>query len=187
MKPLLAAVSAAVLIALPATGETDSAGTVNAGFGLGQARAVATLDQQASDTLLDKAAEAGKFSTFISAVEAAGVAGALRQPGKYTIFAPTDEAFSKLPDGAMETLMRPENRAQLVALIRMHVVADEAITAEKASGQQFTAHTLNGPVAIDGTDPSSGVWINAVAVDGRDIRASNGVILAIDTLLLPAG
>jgi uncharacterized surface protein with fasciclin (FAS1) repeats len=187
MKPLLAAASAALLIALPAIAETDSAGTVAAGFGLGQARAVAALDPQTSDTLLDKAAEAGKFSTFLSAVEAAGVDDALRQPGKYTIFAPTDEAFAKLPAGAMETLMRPENRAQLIALLRMHVVADEAITAEKAKGQQFTAHTLNGPVAIDGTDPSSVVWVNAVAVDGRDIRASNGVILTIDTLLLPAG
>lgn len=187
MKSLLVAASAALMIALPALAETDAAGTATSGFGLGQARAVAALDPQPSDTLLDKAAEAGKFSTFLSAVEAAGVDAALRQPGKFTIFAPTDAAFAKLPAGAMETLMRPENRAQLVALLRMHVVADEAITAEKASGQQFTAHTLNGPVAIDGTDPSTGVWVNAVAVDGGDIRASNGVILAIDTLLLPSG
>ena len=91
MKSLLAAASAALLIALPAFAETNSAGTVAAGFGLGQARAVAAFDLQTSDTLLDKAAEAGKFSTFLSAVEAAGVDDALRQPGKYTIFAPTDD------------------------------------------------------------------------------------------------
>lgn len=183
MKSLLTAATAALMIALPALAETERAGTL-AGMGLGQARAVAALPE-ASDTVIDKAAQAGKFSTFLSAVEAAGVNETLRMPGKYTIFAPTDAAFAKLPEGAMDKLMRPENRDQLIALLRMHVVADEVITAEKANGQQFTAHTLNGPVAIDGTDPGSGVWVNAVAVDGPGIRASNGVILAIDTLLLP--
>ncbi|WP_366910250.1 fasciclin domain-containing protein [Hyphomonas sp.] len=63
----------------------------------------------------------------------------LRQPGKYTAFAPTDEAFAKLTAGVMETLTRPENRAELIALLRMQVVADEAIIAEKANGQQLMA------------------------------------------------
>lgn len=142
MKSFFAATSAALLIALPAPAETYSTGTVTAGFGLGQSRAVAALDPNTSDTLLGKAAEAGKFSAFLPAVEAAGVDDALRQPGKYTAFAPTDEAFAKLTAGVMETLMRPENRAELIALLRMHLVADEAITAEKANGQQLMARIL---------------------------------------------
>lgn len=184
MKTLFVAASAALMIALPALADSEAAGRMNAGMGLSNARAVAAVSVQPGETLLDKASEAGKFSTLLSAIEAAGVHEALSGPGTYTIFAPTDAAFAKLPAGAMETLMKPENRDQLVALLRMHVVQGEAITADKASGQQFTAETLNGPVAIDGTD---GVWVNAVSVDGPDIRASNGVILAIDTLLLPAG
>ena len=182
MKKLLVAASAALMIALPSLADSETAGSMNAGIGLAKARAVASVAAQPEDTLLDKASEAGKFSTLLSAIEAAGVDEALGGPGTYTIFAPTDAAFAKLPAGAMDTLMKPENRDQLVALLQMHVVAGEAITADKANGQQFTAETLNGPVAIDGTD---GVWVNAVSVDGPDIRASNGVILAIDTLLLP--
>jgi hypothetical protein len=81
IKSVLAAASAAMLIALPALAETDPAGPVTAGFGLGQSRGVAALDPKTSETLLGKAAEAGKFSTFLSAVEAAGLDDALRQPG----------------------------------------------------------------------------------------------------------
>lgn len=184
MKKLVLAASAAFLMGSPAL--ADEASNMNASLGLGKARAVAAVSAQSRDTLLDKASEAGKFSTLLAAIDAAGVDSALSGPGTYTIFAPTDAAFAKLPEGAMEKLMRPENRDQLIALLRMHVVAGEAITADKAEGQQFTAETLNGPVAIDGTDPASGMWVNAVSVDGPDIRASNGVILAIDTLLLPA-
>lgn len=187
MKKLIAAASTALMIALPVLAESEGSRSMNAGIGLGQARAVAAVAALPSETLMDKASEAGKFSTLLSAIEAAGVDAALSGPGTYTIFAPTDAAFAKLPPGAMDTLMKPENRDQLIALLGMHVVSGELITAEKASGQQFTAETLNGPVAIDGTDPSTGVWVNAVTVDGPDIRASNGVILAIDTLLLPTG
>ncbi|OYW86557.1 MAG: fasciclin, partial [Hyphomonas sp. 32-62-5] len=91
----------------------------------------------------------------------------------------------KLPKGAMEQLMQPENRDQLISLLRMHVVAGEALTADRMRGLQITAETLNGPVAIDGTDPTSGVWVNAVTVSGPDIRGTDGVVLAIDELLLP--
>ena len=187
MKKFVAAATAALFVSFPALADSEAAGRMNASLGLGKARAIAAVSPQASDTLIEKAAEAGKFSTLLSAIEAAGVNETLNSPGTFTIFAPTDAAFAKLPAGTMDMLMAPENRDQLIALLRMHVVAGEAITADKANGQQFTAETLNGPVAIDGTDPATGVWINAVAVDGPDIRASNGVILAIDTLLLPAG
>ncbi|MFN4184964.1 MAG: fasciclin domain-containing protein [Hyphomonas sp.] len=186
MKKLIVAASAALMIALPVLAQSEVSGSINTSLGIGKARAVAAIATQPTDTLLDKASEAGKFSILLSAIDAAGANEALSGPGTYTIFAPTDAAFAKLPKGAMDTLMKPENRDQLVALLGMHMVAGELITADKASGQQFTAETLNGPVAIDGTDPSTGVWVNAVSVDGPGIRASNGVILAIDTLLLPA-
>ena len=148
---------------------------------------LASTSAARADDIVDTAVKAGKFSTLVAAVKAAGLVETLKGKGPFTVFAPTDAAFAKLPAGTMDMLMAPENRDQLIALLRMHVVAGEAITADKANGQQFTAETLNGPVAIDGTDPATGVWINAVAVDGPDIRASNGVILAIDTLLLPTG
>lgn len=185
MKALIFA-TVSLITALPAMADEASAG-MNTSIGLGKARAVAAVADQPADNLLAKASEAGRFSTLLSAIDAAGARDVLGGPGTYTLLAPTDEAFSKLPDGAMEKLMQPENRDQLVALLQMHVVAGEAITPENTSGQQFTAETLNGPVAIDGTDPATGVWVNAVPIEGPGIRASNGVILAIDTLLLPAG
>lgn len=183
---IFATAAAALMIALPAFPD-EAPASMNAAIGLGKARAIATVEQQPADSLLSKASEAGKFSTLLAAIEAAGAEDVLNGPGTYTLFAPTDAAFAKLPEGVMEKLMQPENRDQLVALLQMHMVAGEAITPDKISGQQFTAETLNGPIAIDGTDPHSAVWVNAVPVDGPGISASNGVILAIDTLLLPSG
>lgn len=180
----LAAITAA-LLAQPVMAEADRAGSMGAGLSLSSARVTASTPGVSSDVLLTKASETGRFDKLMSAIEAAGVRDDLGKLGTYTLFAPTDAAFEKLPAGAMDRLMQPENRDQLIALLRMHVVAGEALTQERLRGQQMTAETLNGPVAIDGTDPSTGVWVNAVSVSGPDIRGPDGVILAIDTLLLP--
>lgn len=185
MKKIALAAVAAMMMSQASLADTDNAGTLNAGLQMGGARAVAAVPAVQGERAIDKASETGRFNTLIKAIEAAGVGDDLGKMGSYTFFAPTDAAFEKLPAGAMERLMRPENRDQLIALLRMHVVAGEALTEDKLRGQQMTAETLNGPVAIDGTDPSTGVWVNAVTVSGPDIRGPDGVVLGIDTLLLP--
>lgn len=184
MKTYALAALAALILAQPALADTDSSGNAAAGVALGSARAVAAAPATQKSDALEKASRTGNFKTFLSAIDAAGIEGDLGQLGPYTLFAPTDAAFAKLPAGAMDRLMQPENRDQLIALIRMHVVAGQALTADKMAGQQMTAETLNGPVAIDGTDPAA-VWVNAVTVEGPGIRGKDGVVLAIDSLLLP--
>lgn len=187
MKTFAFAALAALMMSPAAFADADKAAPTSASLQLGAARAVATLPAVKGERALEKASKTGRFNTLMAAIDAAGVRDDLGQMGTYTFFAPTDAAFEKLPPGAMERLMRPENRDQLISLLRMHVVAGEELTAERMRGAQMTAETLNGPVAIDGTDPSTGVWVNAVTVSGPDIRGPDGVFVGIDTLLLPAG
>lgn len=185
MKKFAFATLAALMMSPAAFADADAPAPTNASLQLGAARAVAAAPVAKGDRAVEKASRTGRFNTLMAAIDAAGVREDLGAMGSYTFFAPTDAAFDKLPAGAMEKLMRPENRDQLITLLRMHVVAGEAFTAERMRGQQMTAETLNGPVAIDGTDPSTGVWVNAVTVSGPDIRGPDGVFVGIDTLLLP--
>ena len=119
----------------------------------------------------------------LAAAEAAGLVDALKGDGPLTVFAPTDAAFAALPDGTVETLLRPENKDQLVAVLSYHVIAGAKVTSDQLAGTTTTAETLNGSVAIDGTD---GVMVNNATVISADVMASNGVIHVIDTVLLPA-
>lgn len=185
MKSFAVAAFAALMMSPAAFAEADMAAPSPASLQLGAARAVAAAPAPRGERALEKASQTGRFDTLMAAIDAAGVREELGAMGAYTFFAPTDAAFEKLPNGAMEQLMQPENRDQLISLLRMHVVAGEALTADRMRGLQITAETLNGPVAIDGTDPASGVWVNAVTVSGPDIRGADGVFLAIDELLLP--
>lgn len=187
MKTFAAAALGALMISPAAFADADQAAPRSASLQLGAARAMAAAPVPQGERALEKASKTGRFDTLMAAIDAAGVRDDLGQMGTYTFFAPTNAAFEKLPPGAMERLMRPENRDQLISLLRMHVVAGEELTAERMRGLQITAETLNGPVAIDGTDPQTGVWVNAVTVSGPDIRGADGVFVGIDTLLLPAG
>ncbi len=127
-------------------------------------------------------AVAGKFNTLVAAVKAAGLVDTLKGPGPFTVFAPTDEAFSKLPAGTLETLLKPENKAKLQSILLYHVVpgrvmAQDVMTldlAKTAEGQNLTIKIMNG-----------GVMVNNAHVIKTDIAASNGVIHVIDTVLLP--
>lgn len=139
----------------------------------------------AQANVLEVARTDGSFTILVAAAESAGLAGALESDGPYTIFAPTDAAFAKLPVSTVDTLMRPENRDQLAMLLRMHVIAGRRLTSEELAGLQITAHTLNGPVAIDAIDETSGMRVNGARIVVSDIEASNGVLHAIDTVLLP--
>lgn len=131
--------------------------------------------------IVETAVKAGSFKTLAAAVEAAGLVETLKGKGPFTVFAPTDDAFAKLPAGTVETLLKPENKAKLVAILTYHVVAGEVKAADVVKLQ--SAKTVQGQtVAIDAT---SGVKINDAKVVKADIGCSNGVIHVIDTVLLP--
>jgi uncharacterized surface protein with fasciclin (FAS1) repeats len=127
-------------------------------------------------------AVAGKLNTLVAAVKAAGLVDTLKGPGPFTVFAPTDEAFAKLPPGTLEMLLKPENKAKLQRILKYHVVAGKVMaqdvmglhSAKTVEGQNVTIDTMNG-----------GVMVNNAHVIKTDIVASNGVIHVIDAVMLP--
>ena len=133
--------------------------------------------------IVDTAVEADGFETLVAAVQAAGLVDALKADGPFTVFAPTDEAFAALPEGTVESLLMPENRDQLVAILTYHVVPG-AVGAADIVGETYAATTLMGaPVVLDGE--GSGVTVDGANVVAADIAASNGVIHVIDAVILP--
>jgi len=134
--------------------------------------------------IVETAANAGSFDTLVSAVQAADLVEVLKGEGPFTVFAPTDEAFAKLPEGTVESLLKPENKEQLVALLTYHVVPGKTMSGDLA-GQELEATTVQGsPVAIDAT--GNGVMVDDANVVQADIEADNGVIHVIDTVIMPA-
>ena len=132
--------------------------------------------------IVDTAIAAGSFDTLVAAVRTAGLAETLRSPGPFTVFAPTDEAFAKLPEGTVESLLLPENRDQLRAIVTYHVLPG-AVKSTDIAGQKLSPTTVQGStVDIDATD---GVTVDGANVIATDIEASNGVIHVIDAVILP--
>ncbi len=132
--------------------------------------------------IVSTAVEAGSFNTLAAALKAAGLVGALQGAGPFTVFAPTDEAFAKLPAGTVETLLKPENRDRLIAVLTYHVVPG-AVPASKVVGLS-NATTLNGQRA--NIEVRSGkVYVDNALVTATDIDCTNGVIHVIDTVILP--
>ncbi len=129
------------------------------------------------------AAGAGQFNTLVAAVKAAGLVETLQSPGPFTVFAPTDEAFAKLPAGTLDSLLLPENKAKLVAILTYHVVAGEVLAADVVN--LSSAATVEGQ-SVQITASDSGVRVNDAKVVGTDVMASNGVIHVIDSVLIPA-
>ena len=128
------------------------------------------------------ASNAGSFKTLVAAVKAAGLVETLQGKGPFTVFAPTDAAFAKLPPGTVEDLLKPENKAKLVAILTYHVVPGKVMAADVV--KLTSAKTVEGSeVKIDA---SNGVKINDSTVTTADVAADNGVIHIIDTVLLPA-
>ena len=127
-------------------------------------------------------AVAGNFNTLVTAVKAAGLADTLKGPGPFTVFAPTDEAFAKLPAGTVESLLKPENKDKLRSILLYHVVPGKLMaqdvlnvhSAKTADGQSIDIRTMNGEVMVDNAH-----------VTKTDIVTSNGVIHVIDSVLLP--
>jgi uncharacterized surface protein with fasciclin (FAS1) repeats len=131
--------------------------------------------------IVDTAVGAGSFKTLAAALKAAGLVDALKGEGPLTVFAPTDEAFAKLPAGTLDDLLKPENKQKLTAILKYHVVAGNVKAADVVKLKQ--AETLQGQkVKIDTAD---GVKINDAKVVKTDIECTNGVIHVIDTVLIP--
>lgn len=132
--------------------------------------------------IVDTAVSAGSFNTLVAAVKAAGLVGTLKGAGPFTVFAPTDEAFAKLPAGTVEELLKPENKSKLVAILTYHVVKGKVLAkdvlklheAKTVNGQNLTVDAEMGAVMVN----------NAKAVK-TDILCTNGVIHVIDTVVLP--
>jgi uncharacterized surface protein with fasciclin (FAS1) repeats len=136
----------------------------------------------APQDIVDIAAGAGTFNTLVAAVGAAGLVETLKSPGPFTVFAPTDDAFAALPAGTVDSLLLPENKDKLTAILTYHVVPGAVMSADLA-GKRLNVATVNGEtVHIDGTN---GVTVNGATVVTADIVASNGVIHVIDSVLLP--
>jgi uncharacterized surface protein with fasciclin (FAS1) repeats len=127
------------------------------------------------------ASGAGSFNTLVAAVKAAGLVETLQGPGPFTVFAPTDEAFAKLPKGTVEDLLKPENKAKLVAILTYHVVPGKVMAADVKT---MNAKTVNGKeLAIKVADGK--VTVDNATVVKTDVAAKNGVIHVIDTVVLP--
>jgi transforming growth factor-beta-induced protein len=136
----------------------------------------------ASKDIVDTAVAAGSFKTLAAALQAAGLVDTLKGPGPFTVFAPTDEAFAKLPAGTVEDLLKPENKEKLRAILLYHVVPGEVTSKEVA--KLHSAKTVGGEtVTIAAKDGK--VMVNDATVIKVDVLASNGVIHVIDTVLLP--
>ena len=138
----------------------------------------------ASRDIVDTAVANGSFTTLAAALKAAGLVETLKGQGPFTVFAPTDAAFAKLPAGTVESLLKPENKDKLRRVLTYHVVAGKVSSAEVV--KMTSAKTVaGGSVAIRAGGGS--VTINDAKVVTADVAASNGVIHVIDTVLIPAG
>jgi len=136
----------------------------------------------ASKDIVDTAVAAGQFKTLAAALGAAGLVSTLKGPGPFTVFAPTDAAFAKLPQGTVATLLKPENKAALTSILTYHVVSGKVMASDVVKLTKAT--TVNGAdVAIMVSNGS--VMVNNATVTMTDIVASNGVIHVIDTVLMP--
>ncbi len=145
-------------------------------------KSVNKLAAQTGD-IVDTAVAAGSFNTLAKALEAAGLVDALKGEGPFTVFAPTDEAFAKLPAGTIETLLRPENKDKLKAILLYHVVPGKVVAADVVKLNGKEPKTLQGGKVKIST--KHGVMVDNAMVIKTDVLATNGVIHVIDTVLMP--
>jgi uncharacterized surface protein with fasciclin (FAS1) repeats len=132
-------------------------------------------------TIVGVAADAGQFNTLVAAVKAAGLVDTLNGAGPFTVFAPTDEAFAKLPAGTVESLLKPENKEKLTAILTYHVLSGKVMAADVKTVEAKTVNGKEAAIKVDGGK----VTVGAANVVKTDIAASNGVIHVIDTVLIP--
>ncbi len=132
--------------------------------------------------IVDTAVAAGTFKTLVAAVGAAALVETLKSAGPFTVFAPSDEAFAKLPAGTVESLIKPENKAKLAAILKFHVMSGK-VMASDVTGKVLSPASVHGEnLHVDGTH---GVTVNGAKVVAADISCTNGVIHVIDTVIMP--
>ena len=141
-----------------------------------------TPEETTVGTIVDVAVGAGNFTTLVAAVTAADLVETLSGEGPFTVFAPTDEAFAALPEGVLDALLLPENKALLAQILTYHVVSGKVMAADVTAGDVATVEGSNIMLAT-----TSGVKVNDATVVAADVEASNGVIHAIDAVILPPG
>ena len=144
---------------------------------------VTNSDAVPAADIVDTAVAAGSFTTLAKALEAAGLIDALKGKGPFTVFAPTDAAFAKLPAGTIESLLQPENKEKLKAILLYHVVTGKVTATDVMKLNGESVKTLQGGMFKVNT--KHGVQVDNAKVTQTDIKASNGVIHVIDTVLLP--
>ena len=139
-------------------------------------------EQAAAMDIVDTAVAAGDFNTLATALKAADLVGTLKGPGPFTVFAPTDAAFAKLPAGTLDSLLRSENKQKLASILTYHVVAGKVMAADVL--KLTAAKTVNGQSVSINTSGGR-VMVNKAMVIQTDIKCSNGVIHVIDAVVLP--
>ena len=145
----------------------------------------AAMDKKADvkvGTIVDVAAGAGKFGTLVAAIKAGDLVETLNGDGPFTVFAPNDEAFAKLPEGTLESLLKPENKDKLVGILKYHVVPGRHAADDVAKQEAFK--TANG-ADLGVTSGDKGVHVGSGKVIATNIKASNGIIHVIDTVIMP--
>lgn len=159
--------------------------SVTAALGLAGAVMLASVPARAADDIVDTAVKAGSFNTLVAAVKAAGLVDTLKGKGPFTVFAPTDEAFAKLPKATLASLLKPENKKKLASILTYHVVAGkyDAARITSVKSKQFGVKSVQG--ADIAVDLRKGVKISGANVLKTDVQTSNGVIHVIDTVILP--
>ena len=146
------------------------------------AQSSSTVTKKITKDIVDTAVESGKFETLVKAITAAELAETLKSKGPFTVFAPSDEAFKKIPEAKLKEILKPENRSKLQSLLKLHVVSGKVMAAEvvkmtkakTAQGQEISIKTEEGTVMINGAK-----------VVKADIECKNGVIHVIDTVIMP--
>ena len=166
MKPTCYCLAALIALATPAMVSAEEA---------------APAAETAKQDLVAIAAGNADFSTLVAAVKAAGLVDTLKGEGPFTVFAPTNEAFAKLPEGTVENLLKPENKDKLTAILTYHVVAGKVMAADVKAGEVATVQGGKAKFEVkDGT-----VTIDGAKVVKTDIEGTNGVIHVIDSVILP--
>ena len=143
---------------------------------------LSTLSAHAAD-IVDTAMAAGKFNTLVTALKAADLVTTLKCKGPFTVFAPTDDAFKKLPAGQLDDLLKPENKAKLKKILTYHVIGKKVMSSDIAGKSVEEKTVEGGMLKIDAT--GMGVKVGEGMVETPDVAADNGVIHIIDTVLMP--
>lgn len=182
---LAALASSAAMGVSYANGSLDCTGggaTATAGSQATPPAPAAPAAPAAKADIVDVAVAAPNFKTLVAALKAAGLVEALKAEGPFTVFAPTDEAFAKLPKGTLDMLLMPENKDKLVAILKYHVVPGRVLSTDAAKGA--SVKSLQG-TNVTTKSADGKVWVENATVVKADIVTSNGVIHVIDTVIMP--